>query len=272
MEAEREPKLITGLETAEQAFFDPALLSTAYCQQSRADYLDKQFTAFLNPHRNYQRLLMQLEAIFEYNPNHARSFVKRLRTQASDWRNCEAVVAEVIVYYNHLALIYEGYVESLSLEGDECDLIVARRDGSKAFLEVLSLMPTFDPDARGLIAVQTHTQAALGSVRQKLLRKIDEQGQLASERENWAVIEINDARIAGQFTVLSSLSGGYQLRIDKSTMKAVSEGYDWSQSVFVAPVTQYLRGIIFFDLGNYADRHTLLNPYYKGPGASSPEA
>jgi hypothetical protein len=55
-------------------------------------------------------------------------------------------------------------------------------------------------------------------------------------------------------------------------MKAVSEGYDWSQSVFVAPVTQYLRGIIFFDLGNYADRHTLLNPYYKGPGASSPEA
>jgi hypothetical protein len=130
-------------------------------------------------------------------------------------------------------------------------------------------MPDHTPDSKGLIAIRSHTQEALSSVRQKVLHKIAKQGQLAKERENWAVIELNDPKIAGSFTVLSSLSGGYQIRLDGETGQAIDEGYDWSRSIFSELDTGYIRGIIYFDVGDYADRRVLLNPHYKGQGTAS---
>lgn len=53
----------------------------------------------------------------------------------------------------------------------------------------------------------------MASIRQKLLHKISRQSQLSKPRENFAVIELNDASIAGDFAVWSSLSGGYKLKV-----------------------------------------------------------
>src|SRR5213078_5313265 len=108
----------------EEAFFDQRLLGTTYLRRYRAAYLETRHTPFLNPHRSYRRLLHDLTAIFHYDANHARSYTKRIRTQDNDWKGCESVFAEVIVYYSHLALIGEGHVLALRLEGVECDLIV----------------------------------------------------------------------------------------------------------------------------------------------------
>lgn len=264
MPADADPSVVTDLELTERAFFDQGLLATEYFKKYRAGYLETRHTVFLNPHRNYRRLLHNLSAIFGYNQNHARSYAKRFKEQSLDSRSCEAIFAEVIVYYGHLALVQEGHLQSLELEGDECDLIVNRRDGSRAFLEVMSIMPEFKQGANGLVDIRTHTQTALSSVRQKLLRKIEAQGQLSAKRENWAVIELNDARIAGQFTVLASLSDGYKVTVNTATLDVVREGYDWSKSVFDGPGTQNLRGIVYFDLGDFADRGVLLNPNYLG--------
>jgi hypothetical protein len=264
MQEDADPPFITDLELAERAFFDQTLLATEYVKRYRTGYLETRHTPFLNPHRSYRRLLHNLGAIFDHNANHARSYAKRLKAQSLEWKACESVFAELIVYYSHLALVHEGHVRSLELEGDECDLIVHRSDGTRAFLEVMSIMPDFKQDENGLVDIRTHTQTALSSVRQKLLRKITEQGQLSAERENWAVIELNDPRIAGQFTVLSSLSDGYKVTVNTSTLEIVGEGYDWSRSLFDGPGTDYIKGIVYFDLGNYADRGVLLNPKYIG--------
>ena len=99
-------------------------------------------------------------------------------------------------------------------------------------------------------------------MRQKLLRKIAKQRQMKQNRENWAVIELNDHTIAGDFAVLSSLSSGYKVVLDPRTIKRVHEGYDWSGSVFEDESTRHLKGIIYFSLGNYADRRLVLNPFY----------
>jgi hypothetical protein len=85
---------------------------------------------------------------------------------------------------------------------------------------------------------------------------------MKQSRENWAVIELNDHTITGDFTVLSSLSSGYKLELDPRTMKHVREGYDWSGSAFEDESTRLLKGIIYFSLGNYADRRLVLNPFY----------
>jgi hypothetical protein len=265
MSTEDNPQFLTGTDLAEQSFFDPSLLKTKYFRSLRERYLELQHSGFDNPHRNYRQLLSSLDAIFAYNQEHARSLAKRFRAEDSDPRNGDAIFAESIVYRGHLPLIGEGYVVSLAMEPDQCDLIVHRRDGSMAFLEVFSVCPDFKPDPNGVTHIQTHTQEALSSVRRKLLHKIESQKQMTKARENWAVIELNHQSIAGAFTVLASLSGGYKLSIDTTTMKTVSEGFDWSDSVFGAPQLRFLRGVIHFDLGNYADRRILLNPVWIPP-------
>jgi hypothetical protein len=68
--------------------------------------------------------------------------------------------------------------------------------------------------------------------------------------------------LRGDFAVLSSLSSGYKVELDPRTMKRVREGYDWGGSVFEDESTRHLKGIIYFSLGNYADRRLVLNPYY----------
>lgn len=254
--------LVTDLELAERAFFDQHLLKSEYFTRHREAFVDVRHTVFLNPHRNYRRLLRLLEAIYHYNTNHARRYARRLSAQAADWKNCEAVFAEIIVYYNLLGLIREGHVRALELTEEECDLIVNRADGTTAYLEVFSVMPDFGPGPDGVTDIRTHTEEAMASVRQKLLCKITVQKQFTAARENWAVIELNNVRIAGQFTGLSSLSDGYKVTIDTNTMQIVDEGYDWLRSAFDLPETQFLRGVVSFDLGNYADRGVLLNPKY----------
>ena len=110
--------------------------------------------------------------------------------------------------------------------------------------------------------VKTHTQTAMASIRQKLLRKISKQKQLSKTRENFAVIELNDVSIAGDFAVLSSLSSGYKLNLDVQNQRVVSSGYDWSNSVFDDPSTAFLKGIIYFSLGDYESRKFIFNPKF----------
>ena len=181
------------------------------------------------------------------------------------WKDCEAVISEVIVYHSYLRLIYEGLVRSILLESDECDVIVERFDGSKYYLEVFCIMPNFqtdETDENDVIEITTHTQEALASVRQKLLIKINKQKQFSKARENFAVIELNDQKIARDSTVLSSLSDGYKINFDLQTKKVINEGYDWEKSIFQSPETKFLKGIIWFHLGAYQYRKILFNPYF----------
>lgn len=253
------------VDFAEESFYDRSLLETEYMQLYREAYYRCRKESFrLNPYRNYLSILNCFNEISRYQKTHAASFAKRIKAQQKNWKECESVVSEVIVYHSHLRPMHEGLVRSISLETDECDVVVERCDGSKYYLEVFCVMPNFleDEDRFVCIDIKTHTQEAFSSVRQKLLNKARKQGQFLKDRENFAVIELNDQKIAYDFTVLSSLSAGYKINIDQQTMKSVSEGYDWNDSVFELPETKFLKGIIWFHLGAYQYKKILLNPYY----------
>jgi hypothetical protein len=250
------------VDLAEESFYDHSLLKTEYMQRYREGYYHCREEGFhLNCYRNYLSILNYFNEINQYQNNHAASFAKRIKAQQKNWKECESVVSEVIVYHSYLRPMYEGLVRSISFETDECDVIVERCDGSKYYLEVFCIMPDFPED--GLIDIKTHTQAAFSSVRQKLLNKARKQGQFLKDRENFAVIELNNQSIANDFTVLSSLSDGYKINIDLQTRKSVSEGYDWKKSVFELPETKFLKGIIWFHMGAYQYRKTLFNSYYE---------
>jgi len=246
-------RMLTSLDLLEQQFFDPSLLSTNYFAKKRAEYLDAQSVGFNNPLRDYPRLLRILTEVRDHRADHANSYTKRLRSQHRDYRSCEAVFSELIVYVGNLRLRWEGHLAEISLEIDSYDLALTRPDGSHAYLEILCVMPNPEPDANNVIHYQTHTQQASSSIRQKLVQKI-ERKQLTSPRENWAVIELNDSGMT-PFAALSSLSNGYVVRAD-------SEGYDWTNSFFDDPRTGYICGVIYFFAGNYAGRRVLLNPSY----------
>ena len=171
------------------------------------------------------------------------------------------------MYRYYVRLVYEDIIRAVRHGREECDIIVDRLDGSTAFLEVFSIMPNLSEV--GVNDITTHTQDAMASVRQKLLRKIRKQNQMTKARDNYAVIELNDVSITGSFTVLSSLSSGYKVTIDRTTMKTVNSGYDWANSVFEDEALRHLKAIIFFDLGNYASRKFIANPLFVSPlGAS----
>lgn len=214
------------------------------------------------------RLLAYLDEINEYNEQHAKSYVKKLRESASDWKNAEAVFAEIIVYRHYIRPACEGLVKQIELDTAESDVIVERLDDTKAYLEVFCVMPAFPLPENGKVVirdVKTHTQTEMASIRQKLLRKISKQKQLSKPRENYAVIELNDSVIAGDFSVLSSLSSGYTVTINKETMKIESSGYNWQNSIFEDESTKYLKAVIYFDLGNYESRKLVFNPNFLGP-------
>jgi hypothetical protein len=255
-----------AIEDEESRFGYPELMKTEYFQKYRHGYYRQRELGYSIPPRNYFNLLRFLSEISAYNAEHGNAFAKSLRTAASDWRNCEAVFAEIIVYRYYVRLVYEGLVRSLTLNHSECDIIVERLDGSKAYLEVFCIMPSYQEPKEGEVLVhevKTHLQNEMASVRQKLLRKISTQKQLSKARDNYAVIEINDIGIAGDFTVLSSLSSGFKVVIDQSTMKATSSGYDWQNSVFEDSSTRFLKGIIYFDLGDYESRRFIENPFFE---------
>jgi len=219
----------------EQQFSFPELLATDYFQKYRKGYYASREQGLLNPHRNYVKLLTYLDEICEYNEQHAKSYAKRFRESATDWRNAEAVFAEVIVYRHYLCPVYEELIKSISLDAAESDVIIERLDGTKAYLEVFCVMPSFPTPPKDQFvvrSVKTHTQNEMASIRQKLLQKITKQKQFTQPRDNYAVIELNDATIAGDFSVLSSLSSGYTITINKETMSIESSDYDWTNSVF----------------------------------------
>ena len=236
-------------------------LDSEYVKLLRITYEDTRGKPFLNYYLSYPRFLSALSAIHEYKKEHARSSSKRVK-QGHDLKNCEAIFTEIIVYSPYLPLVHEGHIRALSLKYDDYDLRIERGDGSAAFLEVFCLMPDFSPDDRSVIDIPIHTQQAMSSVRQKLLRKIARQHQMKQNRENWAIIELNNHTIAGVFAVLSSLSSGYKIEMDPRTMERVREGYDWNGSVFEDESTGHLKGIIYYSLGNSADRRLVLNPFY----------
>lgn len=244
------------------------ILGVEYFKKYRAAYYEQREIGAQIHTRNYYNLLKFIDEIYEYRPVDAKALAKKLRTDGSEWRNCEAIFAEIIVYRYYVRLVYEGLIGSVRLGGAECDVIVDRLDGSAAYLELFSVMPDRKQLKPGEIAVKeykTHTQDAPASIRQKLLRKIAKQGQMCGDRENYAVIELNDASIAGDFAVLSSLSGGYKITIDRESLKKVGEGYDWAPSVFNDPSLRHLKGVMWFDMGDYESRRVLLNPTFRRP-------
>jgi len=252
------------VDFAEESFCDPSLLKTEYMQRYRKEYYIYRETGFaFNSYRNYLSILNYLNEINQYNEAHAANFTKRIKNQQKMWKDCEAVVSEVIVYHSYLRPMYEGLVRFILLDPNECDVIVERCDGRKYYLEVFCIMPDFTEDENGVIEIATHTQTAFASVRQKLLTKINKQKQFTKPRENFAVIELNDKKIARDFTILSSLTDGYKINFDLQTKKVINEGYDWEKSVFELPETKFLKGIIWFHLGAYQYRNILFNPYLK---------
>jgi hypothetical protein len=241
------------------------LLTCDYFKKYRDGYYKAREAGCLNRYRNYVILLDDLNDIYDYNEQHAKSYAKRFRDASCDWRNCEAIFSEVIVYRAYVRSVYEGFTRAIHLEEAESDIIVERLDGSKMFLEVFCVMPDFPLPGDGgcsVYDVKTHTQTSMASIRQKLLRKISKQKQLSKPQENFAVIELNDVSIAGDFAVLSSLSGGYKLNLDSQNHKVVSSGYDWSTSIFNDPSTHFLKGIVYFSLGDYESRKFIFNPKF----------
>lgn len=218
--------------------------------------------------RNYFNLINYLSEIYEYNKQHAMGFAKELRsaTNSGDWNNCEAIYCEIIVYRYYMRLAYEGMIKSLSRNKKECDLIIKRLDNSFAYLEVFSVKPNLKIPKEGEFIVQdikTHMQEEMASIRQKLLRKIQKQKQLTKPRDNYAVIELNDPSIAGDFHILSSLSDGYKIKINTKTMEQVSAGYDWNNSIFHDESTNFLKAVIYFSLGDYESRKFIFNPRFR---------
>ena len=241
------------------------LLSTEYFLKYRHRYYLEREQGNINPYRNYINLLKYLNEINEYNEQHAKSYVKRFRCNSNDLKNAEALFAEVIVYRYYIRLVYEGLIKQIDLDEAESDVIVERIDGSKIYLEVFCVMPDLPlPEIRNFVIrdVKTHTQTKMASIRQKLLRKISKQKQLLRQRENYAVIVLNDTVIAGDFSILSSLSSGYAVTINKWTNKMESSSYNWENSIFDDERTNYLKGVIYFNLGNYESRKYIFNPNY----------
>lgn len=246
--------------------FDDCLLNTEYFRKYAIAKEKTQGTSYFNRYRNIDVLCSLFDQISQYNLRHARSFAKRIKSQDNDWTSCEAVFTELIVYGYYLRLRDEGLVRSLNLEESEADVIVERSDQTHMHLEVMCVMPSFpeSPDGKPVVkTVKTHTQDAPSSIRQKLLRKIEKQGQLNKPRENFAVVELNNISIVGDFAMLSSLSDGYKVSLNRETGLIMGSGYDWSKAFLALPQARYLKGIIWFDRGDYGARRVLINPYFQ---------
>jgi hypothetical protein len=256
-----------AITDSEKEFSYKELLDLEYFKKYRNAYYEMPKRGYQLGHRNYYNLLLYINEIHDYNEQHAKGFTKRLKTEGKDWKNAEAIFSEIIVYRYYIRPVYEGLLKGIHKINSECDIIIELLDGTKQYLEVFCVMPNLKkPSKPGEIVVgnvKTHTQTEMASIRQKLLNKIDKQKQFTKPRDNFAVIELNDSLIAGDFTILSSLSDGYKITINKDTMETVSAGYDWSKSIFHDESTKYLKGIIYFNLGDYQSRKIIMNNNYK---------
>ncbi len=251
---------------AEMRFVFPDLIKSDYFQKYRRGYYSMRDKGYHNLPRNYLNLMKFINEISEYNKNHARSFSKRLMSAQKDWKNAEAIFSEIIVYRYYIPLVYEGLIKQIELNEAEGDVIIERLDGTKMYLEVFCVMPNFKmPENDGEVVVndvKAHTQEEMASIRQKLLGKIKKQNQMTQKRENYAVIELNASVIADDFSVLSSLSGGYKIKIDKHNGEIIDGGYDWTGSIFNDKATKNIKCIIYFSLGNFESRKYIFNHNY----------
>jgi hypothetical protein len=105
------------------------LLTCEYFKRQRDGYYAAREAGCLNRYRNYVTLLEDLEDIHAYNQQHAKSFAKRFREGSEDWRNCEAIFSEVIVYRAYIRGVYEGVIRSIHLEEAVSDIIVSVSTG-----------------------------------------------------------------------------------------------------------------------------------------------
>lgn len=254
------------VDDAERDFPFPELIDTEYFKRYKHTYYKWEGSNLIP--RNYLNLIKFLTEIFDYNKQHARGFAKELRSSSNsnDINNCEAIFSEIIVYRHYIRLVYEGIIKSINLNKKECDLIIKRLDNSLAYFEVFCVKPNLQMPKEGesiAYDIKTHMQDEMASIRQKLLRKIKKQKQLIKPRDNYAIIELNDISIANDFTILSSLSSGYKITIDPKTLKPISAGYDWNNSIFHDESTRFLKSIIYFKLGDYASRKFIFNPTFK---------
>lgn len=246
-------------------FFDGNLLESKYFKLYKQAYLQTVNTNYFNPHRNYYNLINSFKNIYEINENHAKSFAKRIRTQQKEWNDCEAVYCEVIVYNYYISLLQEGIVKNILMKKDDYDLKIEYVDGTSEYFEIFSVMPQIGASLSGETSVyrlKTHLQQEASSIRQKLLRKIEKQNQLKEPRQNYAIIELNDIRIADDFIIVSSLTGGYKVKVDIESMELMDQGYDLTNFIFNEPATRNIKGIIYFFLGNYSERRIIENPYF----------
>lgn len=250
----------------ESSFCLPELLRLKYFEKYRELYIRQSRKNNIPIVRNYICLIQYLNEIFSYNKEHANAFGKRFKADSNDLKNGEAIFAELIVYQYYIELVKEGLLNKIELIKDEADLILEKANGNKIYLEIFSIMPPFDLPSENeksvVFDIKTHTQNSVSSIRQKLYGKIINQKQFLQKREYYAVIELNDDFITGDFVILSSLSGGYKIQIDKNTNKPVYSGYDWSKSIFEDEKTKYIKGIIYFDKGDYSKRKIIPNPNY----------
>lgn len=248
-------------------FFDQDLLQVEYVKNYQKIADKTMGTIFYNCHRNYFHLVSALSEIFEYNKEHAKSFAKRIKSQQYEWKDCEAVYTEIILYSHYLKLTGEKLVLDISIKKDDYDLRIKRSDGSEMFLEAFCIMPSQHISTKENAKVNnivSQTQDEISSIRQKLLCKINKQNQMKKCRENLAVIELNDSRIS-EFHLLSSFSSGYKINFN-SKGERLNDGYDWSKSIFDDEATTKLKGIIYFSMGNYRDRKLLINPNFRIEG------
>lgn len=247
---------------SEKNFAFPNLLKLPYFAQLRSGCIKTVEDGWPIGVRDYITLLHKLNDVHLHDQQHGKSFAKRFRTAGNDTRNSDATFAELIVYQNYIRLVHDGLINGIELQGNEADLIIVGKDGARSYYEVFSVKPDFKFDG-AVHNITTHQQEALSSIRQKLLQKIQKQKQMNTPRNNFAVIELNHPLIASDFTVHSSLSSGYKVHVNLKTGKSISEGYDWSDSIFDSELTQHIKAIIYFSMGDYQKRKYIFNPQFK---------
>ena len=165
----------------------------------------------------------------------------------------------MIVYRAYIRAVYEGLIRGIHLEEAEADVIVERLDGTKMFLEVFCVMPSIprpneDGKPRVYSVMNPYTNRNGFDPPESFFAKSQNRANSRSRVRTSLLIELNDVTIAGDFAVLSSLSGGYKVNIGRESLKILSSGYDWESSVFDDPSTKCLKGVIYFSLGKTMSR------------------
>ena len=163
-----------------EEFFKTDLLETEYLRNLKWVYEDPINYPFLRPYRSPDLLIDYLNSIYQYNKAHARYYVKRIKTQQNQFRDCEAVFTEIIVYAYYLKLVHEGILKSLDRKEDDYDLRIEMKYGTSHFLEIFSIMPdikiwTKEEIEKGemkAVEIRAHLQDSFASIRLKLLEKI----------------------------------------------------------------------------------------------------